>query len=101
MKQIETPEINFEKLLEAINKLVPVLTNVDKPHQRLEEINYNKETKCWEVVISYLQQEEPNESVLSYLAYSSGEKETIVRKFKRVTINEDWRVLGYSLYDSN
>lgn len=101
MKNIEIPEINFDKLMESINKLVSVLTNIEKPHQRLEEINFNSETDCWDVVISYLQHEEPNDSVLSFLAYSSGEKDTLVRKFKRVTINKDWRVLGYSLYDSN
>ncbi|MEZ4723765.1 MAG: hypothetical protein R2863_03815 [Candidatus Kapaibacterium sp.] len=101
MEKIEVPEIDFGKLKEVTNEFAKEMSNLEDPKQRSEEINFNQEEQVWEVVVSYLIREEPGDSVLSFLAFSSGEENSIVRKYKMLTINQDWRLLGYKIYDRN
>mgnify|MGYP001324482330 CR=1 FL=1 len=101
MEKIEVPEIDFGKLKEVTNEFAKEMSNLEDPKQRSEEINFNQKEQVWEVVVSYLIREEPGDSVLSFLAFSSGEENSIVRKYKMLTINQDWRLLGYKIYDRN
>lgn len=101
MEKIDAPEIDFVKLKEVANEFAKEMSNLEEPKQRSEEINFNQAEQVWEVVVSYLIREEPGDSVLSYLAFSSGEEDSIVRQYKMLTINQDWRLLGYKIYDRN
>lgn len=100
MQELSAVNLNMslnlrELLTTAISELKP-LTNVVNPDFRLEQAEYNKGRKIWEVVMSFLvdnanKRPTPLNSIFNDLPYD--------RIYKRLEITDDREVTGFYIYD--
>lgn len=88
--------MNLKELYQIAKKSFEQLSPLDEADFRLEQAEYNKEDKVWEIVVSYLV-ENTNKSVSPLGAFTAGLKYD--RVYKQVKIDEDKNVLGFYIFD--
>lgn len=79
----------------AVEHLSP-LTTVSKPDFRLEQAEYNKVEKVWDIVVSYLV-ENTNKRMNAITIISEFQ---YYRIYKRVKINENSEIIGLYIYNN-
>lgn len=98
---IKTKNImNFKEIYNIAKSQLEGISDVEKPDFRLEQAEYKKKDKVWEVVVSYLVDrnyvEKKNLSSIFETAYNN----SFERVYKTVKINENNEVLGFYMYQS-
>lgn len=90
--------MNFKEIYKIAKSQLEGISDVEKPDFRLEQAEYKKNDKVWEVVVSYLVDkshvEKKNLSSLLEAAYNN----PFERVYKTVKINENNEVLGFYMY---
>lgn len=88
--------MNLKELYQIAKNSFEELSPLQDADFRLEQAEYNKEDKVWEIVVSYLVENTYKpESPLG--AFSSGLKYD--RVYKQVKIDENKNVLGFYIFD--
>ncbi len=87
-------EISLKEVFEAAKKQFAELINIQESDFRLEQLEYKKDEKTWDVVVSYLQENKNRGasavSILSFLPYE--------RIYKRLKIDENKEVVGIFMF---
>jgi len=89
--------MNLKDLLHNVTTQLRDLSPLDNPDFRLEQGTYNKEEKVWEVVISYLV--ENNNKPLSPISVF-GLQTPYQRIYKKVIVSEDGHVEEFLMFDT-
>lgn len=75
-------------------------TDLEQPDLRLEEVEYNKDSKFWEIVVSFLvKSKDPH--VLSFIAFKNELEYNLTRLYKKIKIDNNSNILGVYIYDRN
>lgn len=88
--------MNLKELYHIAKESFEQLSPLQEADFRLEQAEYNKEDKVWEIIVSYLV-ENINKSESPLGAFSSGLKYD--RVYKQVKIDEDKNVIGFYIFD--
>ena len=87
-------EISLKEVFEAAKKQFAELINIQESDFRLEQLEYRKEDKTWEIIISYLVENKNRSSfptaILSALPFE--------RVYKRLKIDENKEVVGIFMF---
>ncbi|MEB2780140.1 hypothetical protein U3A58_07025 [Algoriphagus sp. C2-6-M1] len=90
-------ELSLKEIFEAAKKQFAELINIQESDFRLEQIEFKKEEKAWDVVVSYLQENKNRGSsavsVFSFLPYE--------RIYKRLKIDENKEVVGIYMFSES
>jgi hypothetical protein len=84
-----------ELLKIAIDQLSP-LTTVSTPDFRLEQAEYNKEEKTWDIVVSYLVENTNKRTALTAIISEF----QYYRIYKRIKINENNEIIGLYIFNN-
>ena len=87
-------ELSLKEVFEAAKSQFAELINIQESDFRLEQLEYKREEKIWEVVVSYLV-ENKNRSVSATISFSTLPYE---RVFKRLKIDEKKEVVGIFMF---
>ena len=87
-------ELSLKEVFGAAKKQFSELINIQESDFRLEQLEFNKSEKIWEVVVSYLV-ENKNRSVSSALSLSTLPFE---RVYKRLKIDQNKEVIGIFMF---
>lgn len=85
-------EPSLKEVFDAAKKQFSELINIQESDFRLEQLEYNKTEKIWEVVVSYLV-ENKNRASLALLNSLPFE-----RVYKRLKIDENKEVIGIFMF---
>ena len=87
--------MELKNILKAAKMQISELLSLGETHYRVEQANYNRKTKNWEIVISFLIEKlsKPPES-----SSSDSEEKVYERTYKVVMINDDGEVMGFYMY---
>ncbi|RPA68369.1 hypothetical protein EF405_11945 [Cyclobacteriaceae bacterium YHN15] len=88
-------KINFKDLLKIAVTELQNLTTVSNPDFRLEQAEFDKEKKEWEIVVSYLV-----DNPVKLLGTSSLAGLNTQRVFKRLKINSQKEVMGFYIFEN-
>lgn len=88
--------MNLKELYQTAKNSFEELSSLEDADFRLEQAEYNKEEKIWDIVVSYLV-EKTNKSESPLGAFTSGLKYD--RVYKQVKIDENNNVLGFYIFD--
>lgn len=88
--------MNLKELYQIAKKELEVLSPFEDADFRLEQAEYNKEDKVWEVVVSYLV-ENINKPVSPIGMLSSSYP--YHRIYKKVKIDDNKNLIGFYIYD--
>ncbi len=94
-------KLSFEKLIEISKDVAKKLTNVTEFDLRLEQAEYNKETKVWDIVVSFLYEENEGSNIASFLEIDTTVTTHLTRIYKKFKISDSEEVLGYYFYDGD
>ncbi|WP_100628322.1 hypothetical protein [Algoriphagus formosus] len=87
-------ELSLKEVFNAAKKQFAELINIQESDFRLEQLEYKKDEKTWDVVVSYLQENKnrgaSTGSILSFLPYE--------RIYKRLKIDENKEVVGIFMF---
>lgn len=89
--------MNLKDLLHNATTQLRDLSPLDKPDFRLEQGVYKKDDKVWEIVISYLV-ENNNKPINPFLP--SAPQPPYQRVFKKVIMDENGQVAEFLMYDT-
>lgn len=89
--------VRMKELLEIAIEAVKELTDVSNPDFRLEQAIYDKESRSWEVVVSWLVK---NAQVGPQFIEALLPGFETTRIYKKLTINSDREVTGLYMFDS-
>lgn len=89
--------LNLKDLLHNATTQLRDLSPLEKPDFRLEQGTYNKDAKVWEIVISYLV--ENNNKPLSPISVF-GLQTPYQRVYKKVIMDEDGQVEEFLMFDT-
>jgi hypothetical protein len=84
--------MELKELYKAAKEQLSETINTEDPDFRLEQAEYNKNEKVWDIVVSFLVQGTNKSSPLVALGMS------FERIYKRVKINENKEVTGFYIY---
>ncbi len=89
--------MNLKELYQISKKELDEIIENKNPDFRLEQAEFDKADKTWEIVVSYLEENNNKRSnvmtpLVSDLPYE--------RIFKKMKIKEDKEVLGFYIYDN-
>lgn len=89
--------LNLKDLLHSATTQLRDLSPLDKPDFRLEQGTYNKEEKVWEVVISYLVENnnKPTNPLSAIVAQPPYQ-----RVYKKVIMDEEGQVAEFLMFDT-
>ena len=87
-------ELSLKDVFEVAKKQFAELINIQESDFRLEQLEYKKSEKIWEVVVSYLV-ENKNRSFSATLSFSTLPFE---RVYKRLKIDENKEVVGIYMF---
>jgi hypothetical protein len=85
-------ELSLKEAFDAAKNQFSELINIQESDFRLEQLEYNKTEKIWEVVVSYLVE---NKNRTSFALLNSLPFE---RVYKRLKIDENKEVLGIYMF---
>lgn len=88
--------MDLKELYQIAKNSFEQLSPLDDADFRLEQAEYNKEKKVWEIVVSYLV-ENTNKPESPLGAFSASLKYN--RIYKQVKIDEDKNVIGFYIFD--
>ena len=74
------------------------IANSESPDFRLEQAEFNKKDKVWEIIVSYLV-ENTNKGNSPFAAAMGGQDLPYERIYKSVKINENKEVIGFFIYE--
>jgi hypothetical protein len=96
LSSLKLAVMELKDLHKATKDQLSGLLPLDNPGFRLEQADYNKKTKNWEIVISFLVEKlsKPLQSDASLAEEPKYEK-----TYKIVKINESGEVLGFYMYN--
>lgn len=87
-------EISLKEVFEAAKKQFAELINIQESDFRLEQLEYKKEEKAWDVVVSYLLENKNRgvspTSIFGFLPFE--------RVYKRLKIDENKEVVGIYMF---
>lgn len=87
-------ELSLKEVFEAAKKQFAELINIQESDFRLEQLEYKKEEKVWDVVVSYLLENKNRgvtaNSIFSFLPFE--------RVYKRLKIDENKEVIGIFMF---
>ena len=87
-------ELSLKEVFEAAKKQFSELINIQESDFRLEQLEYKKEEKAWDVVVSYLQENKNRgvspTAIFGFLPYE--------RIYKRLKIDENKDVIGIFMF---
>ena len=89
--------MNLKELYQIAKNELEVLSPFEKADFRLEQAEYNKDEKAWEIVVSYLV-ENTNKPVLSPIGLISGSY-PYHRIYKRFKIDDNKQMIGFYIYE--
>lgn len=87
-------ELSLKEVFEAAKKQFAELINIQESDFRLEQLEFKKEEKIWDVVVSYLV-ENKNRSVSASLSFTTLPFE---RVYKRLKIDQNKDVVGIYMF---
>jgi hypothetical protein len=87
-------ELSLKEAFEAAKKQFAELINIQESDFRLEQLEYKKEEKAWDVVVSYLQ-ENKNRGISPTPIFGILPYERIYKKLK---IDENKEVIGIFMF---
>ena len=88
--------MNLKELLCVAKSELKEMTTLENPDFRLEQAEYKKDSKIWDVVVSYLV-ENTNPKINPFSAISTEFK--YHRIYKKIKIDENKSVIGLYMYD--
>ena len=88
--------MKLKELYQISKKELEEIIENKNPDFRLEEAEFDKKDKIWNIVVSYL--ESKNNSKTGGLAQLSADYQ-YERIYKKLKIKEDKEVLGFYIYD--
>jgi len=94
-------KLSFEKLIEISKNVARKLTNVPEFDLRLEQAEYDKKNQVWDIVVSFLYEENEKSNIASFLGVETDNTLQLTRIYKKLKINDSEEVLGYYFYDGN
>ena len=89
--------MSLKELLDTAKNNLQELTTVKNPDFRLEQAEFNKEEKTWEIVVSYLV-ENANKRSLPYSVLTSDFE--FDRVYKKIKVNEKKEVIGFYIFNN-
>ncbi len=89
--------MNLKDLLHNATTQLRDLSPLEKPDFRLEQGTYNKEQKVWEIVISYLV-ENNNKTLNQFSALVA--QPPYQRIYKKVIMDDDGQVAEFLMFDT-
>jgi hypothetical protein len=93
--------MNFREIYRIAKDQLESLSTVDKPDFRLEQAEYKKKDKLWEVVVSYLvDKDNEGRSAIAKAAAFEVFNNPYERVYKTVKINDNQKVVGFYIYQS-
>jgi len=101
MVKIMDNKLSFENLIEISKGVAKKLTNVPEFDLRLEQAEYDKESKVWDIVVSFLYEENEKSNIASFLGVANDTTAQLTRIYKKLKISDSEEVLGYYFYDGN
>lgn len=90
--------MNFNEIYKIAKGQLIGICDVEKPDFRLEQAEYKKKDKLWEIVVSYLV-DKNSEGKIPLSAAITGYN-PYERVYKKVKINDDKEVLGFYIYQT-
>lgn len=90
--------MKLKDLLNNAAEQLKDLSTLDKPDFRLEQAVYKKNEKVWEIVVSYLV--ENNNNKISSPLVPLAPRYPYQRIYKRVIMDENGEVAEFHMYDS-
>lgn len=93
---IKERQMTFKELYQIAKESLEQLSPLEQADFRLEQAEFNKKDKVWEIVVSYLV-ENINKPESPLGAFSSGFK--YHRVYKQVKIDNDKNVLGFYMFE--
>lgn len=88
--------MNLKELYQIAKNELEVLSPFEKADFRLEQAEYNKEDKVWDIVVSYLVENiNKPESPIGMLST----RYPYHRIYKQVKIDDDKKVIGFYIYE--
>lgn len=88
--------MNLKELYQISKAELSELSSLDNSDFRLEQAEYDKEKKIWEIVVSYLV-ENTNKPTSPIGALTGGYQ--FHRIYKKVKIDDDKNVIGFYIYE--
>lgn len=92
--------LTYSELKKIAASEINNFTDLEQPDLRLEEVEYNKDSKFWEIVVSFLvKSKDPH--VLSFIAFKNDLEYNLTRLYKKIKIDNNSNILGVYIYDRN
>lgn len=86
--------MKLRDLLDIATSELKELTSLENPDFRLEQAEYKKNEKAWDIVVSFLVPNTNKRLMADLSAFQ------FHRKYKRVTINDNKEIVGFYIYDT-
>lgn len=90
--------MNFRDLMEIVATNFEGVSTLENPDFRLEQAEYKKDEKLWDLVISYLV-ENTNKRKAELMSFTP--QYQYHRMYKRVKINDNKEIVGFYMYNES
>lgn len=90
--------MNLKELYDIANVELDSFFTIEYPDLRLEQAEYNKEEKNWEIVVSYLVENtnKPSKALAPFMT-----EFPFKRIYKKLKINDNKEVIGLYIFDAH
>ena len=98
INQIKTIEMNINELYTIAKEALAGIMEIQEPDFRLEQAEFIKKDKVWDIVVSYLVKNK-NISKISLATFT--QEPPFDRVYKKVKLDENKQILGFYIFEKN